>query len=322
MSHKVAWPLPLERVTPFYPGQMGVPGSDARLGIRSSCNGAVFYVDRNNGNASDNSDGTDPLAPLSTVQAGINKCAAFSGDTVAVMANNSWQYGTYLSGRVLPVAEEVVIDTPGIRLVGVAPSGVNGVPWQPTADRTTLITVRALDVLIEGFLFTGGAFISPTAICAYWDGGAIKGDNLVVRNCVFESEVNTGIELRYVWYADIYENVFWFNGGYGIWANPGYDSPSNLQIHDNIFHDCAKAMSLVNVDYSHIFRNQIYNHDAAMGINATDDGINLLNGRDNLICGNWFSCLKARWNDLNSPGTGSAWVDNMMIDGPNTANPT
>lgn len=300
MSEKVLWPIPLERVNPFYPGQMGVPGSDARVGIRSSCEGVVFYVDPNIGE--DGGDGTDPTAPLKTIQKAVDKCAALRGDTIAVMTNNSWQYGTATDGRVLPVAEQVVIDTPGIRLVGLSPSGVNGVPWQPVQNGGQMLTINALDVLVEGFIFTNGLFTQPNAIRATWANGATFGDNLTVRNCVFESGVNIGIELDYVWYANIYQNRFWFNT-YGIWANPAYSGCSNLDIHDNILHECEKAMLLTKVDYSHIYRNDFFNHDARMGINATDDGLCLTNGLSNMVTDNNFSCLLARMNNFCSAGT-------------------
>lgn len=320
MSERVNWPIPLERVTPMFPGQMGVPGSDSRLGLKSSCGGAVFYVDPNHGSASDNSDGTDPSAPLRTIQAAVGKCSAFQGDTIAVMPNNSWQYGLPANGRVLPVAENVVIGTPGVRIVGVSPSGVNGVPWTPASNGGTCLTVLACDVLVEGFIFTGGAYTNPTAITSIWDIGILKGDNLTVRNCVFESTVNIAINLCYVWYAHIYNNRFWFNT-YGIYANPAYAGCSDLDIHDNIFHECDKAMLLTNTDYSHIYRNDIFNHDARMGINATDDGICLTNGLSNMVTDNNFSCLLARMSDLNSSGTIDAWVNNHCMDGLQVAQP-
>jgi hypothetical protein len=298
---------------------MGVPGSDARLGLQTVTQGAVFYVDRYHGDANDSNDGTNPNAPLLTIQGGVNKCAAFHNDTVSISPGNSWQYGAL--PLVNPYAEEVVINTPGIRLVGVHPSSVNGVVWTPAQDRGTCLTINALDVLVEGFIFTGGVYISPTAIVAYWDGGTIKGDNLVVRNCVFESEVNTAIDLRYVWYADIYQNCFWFNP-LGIYANPGFFAPSDLQIHDNLFHECGNALDLVNVEYSFIYRNLIYCQAAALGINAANRGINTMNGTGNLVNDNTFSCLLARYNDFCTAGNMDAWVNNHCIDGPTIANPT
>jgi hypothetical protein len=319
MSEKVNWPIPLEQVRPMYQGQMGVPGSDTRLGLSRTCGNAVFYVDPNHGSASDNSDGTDPNAPLATIQAAHGK--AVQGDTIAVMHNNSWQYGNTANGRILPVAEDVVITTPGLRIVGICPSGVNGVPWQPATDRGTCLTVKALDTLVEGFLFTAGTKTAPTAIRASWIGGVDYGDNLTVRNCVFESGINTAIQLEYVWYANIYQNRFWFNA-YGLYANPLTSRCSNLDIHDNIFHECGKAMLLTRIDYSHIYRNDIFNHDARMGINATDDGICLINGLSNMVTDNTFSCLVARNNDLNTAGATDCWPFNHFLDAQNTANPT
>jgi len=298
---------------------MGVDGSDTREGLRSAVANAVLWVDPNYGNASDESDFTNPDSPAVHIQAAHDK--ATQGDTIAVMHNNSWQYGNTADGRVLPVAETVVITKPGLRIVGVYPAGVNGVPWTPADDRETCLTINALDTLVEGFIFTGGAIVTPDAIKANWLGGITYGDNLTVRNCVFESDINIAIELNYVWYANIYQNRFWFNT-YGIYANPASSSSSNLDIHDNIFHECGKAMLLTKVDYSHIYRNDLYNHDARMGINATDDGITTMNGLANQVTDNNFSCLLARMNDFCTAGATDAWIFNHCLDGNTIANPT
>jgi len=63
--------LALTRLTPFYPGQLGIAGSDAPLGIRTASQGLVWYVDGDGGN--DSNDGTNPEAPLATIQAAITK---------------------------------------------------------------------------------------------------------------------------------------------------------------------------------------------------------------------------------------------------------
>jgi len=63
--------LGLERLKPWYPGQLGIPGSDNPLGIRMEPQGLVYYVDGSSATADDTNDGTDPDRPKETIQAAI-----------------------------------------------------------------------------------------------------------------------------------------------------------------------------------------------------------------------------------------------------------
>ena len=73
----VNWPTPLTRLNPWYPGQMGVPGTDNETGLRLNSTGAIFYVDPNYPGVSDLRDGTNPTNPLQTVEAALTKCEAY-----------------------------------------------------------------------------------------------------------------------------------------------------------------------------------------------------------------------------------------------------
>ena len=64
---------PLMRQTPWYPGQLGVRGSDNSLGLRDQPQAMVWYVDGGHPLADDNNDGTNPDEPLSTIAAAITK---------------------------------------------------------------------------------------------------------------------------------------------------------------------------------------------------------------------------------------------------------
>src|SRR4030042_4317809 len=152
-SSNVLWPVPLQRLTPWYPGQFGVPGTDSDRGLREDSNGKIVWVDPNHVDANDLRDGTNPDSPMRTVAAALTKCRPYAGDVVAVMFNACWTYSNLTLGRALPVIESVIVTTPGVRSVGVAPSSSLGVPWIPAGDNLTCITVRAMDVLVEGVCF-------------------------------------------------------------------------------------------------------------------------------------------------------------------------
>ena len=111
----VRYPIPLARLNPWYPGQMGVPGTDTETGMRYHCTGTVFYVDPNYPGASDARDGTNPTDPMLTVQAALNKCQGYRGDVVVVMCNNNWVYddiGDATIGYNTIISEQVTMDIP------------------------------------------------------------------------------------------------------------------------------------------------------------------------------------------------------------------
>ena len=319
---------PLTRLLPFYPGQWGVRGSDSKLGLRTHTDGVVYYVNPNHPDCNDSADGTNPDQPLVTVAAALTRCLPFRGDVIAVMANNAWQYGTALDGYRLPIEENVIIDVPGVRLVGISPASSTGVVWQPATNAGTCITVHALDVTIEGFLFTEGSKAGANAIAGVWDGMTAWGDNLTIRNCMFDDTIDTAISLDYVWYGNIHHNVFWECDAYGIYVVQPGSGVANLIISDNVFHDVVtSAMSLVECSKSHIYGNSIYNSTALSANVATNMGINTTSGAENQVYDNYFSCVlpaaaNGDWNDLNTSVATDAWINNHCVNGPNVTRPT
>ncbi len=327
MSHLVSWLPPNIRTPIWAPGQMGVPGSDSHEGLRVSVEGNVYYVDPNYPGATTTADGTLPTNPLSTVAAALARCLPYHGDAIAVMGNNAWGntygYGRAADGSLLAISEEVIVTVPGVRIVGICPSGANGVVWTPASNGGTCITVRALDTLIEGFFFDEGAFAGCNAISAVWNGTTAWGDNLTVRNCVFSDTVDTGIQLDFSFYVNIYHCAFWDCDAYGIYNDPAANPAEFCDIHDNIFHDCAlgaiKAQDMAN---SHIYRNSVYNGVAQSGAACTDLGFDFITGNDNQVFENYFSCaLAVVFADFNSASPTDAWIHNMTMTGETITNP-
>lgn len=328
MSSDVLWQLPLIRQPTLFPGQFGVPGTDSDRGLRASCTGEVFYVDPNFPGTSDQRDGTSPTDPLTTVAAALTHCQPYRGDVIAVMANNGWYYGNAADGYTTIIAEEVTVSVPGVRIVGVAPSNSMGPMWTPASNGGTCITVNALDVCIEGFVFTEGDYNGANGILCEWDSPPY-GENMVVRHCTFDDTVAVAIELDYSWYCRIHHNVFWECTSQGILVDLAKGNGAAYgKVHDNVFHDCAVAMQLLGgVDRFHIFRNSIYNSSAQAAAAATNEGINTTGGRENMVFDNWFSCLlpvpaNGDWNDLNTAAATDAWVGNHCMNGLAVTNPT
>ena len=328
MSNNVSWfPPPLIRQKAFYPGQVGVPGSDTTLGLRTDSNGVVFYVDPNHGAASDSNDGTDPENPLLTIAQANTNARSYRNDTIAVMGNSAWQYGPG-TPRGTAIAEEVAITKHGVKLVGVFPSSSVGVPWESQTIGTPCITVNAIDVTIEGFAFVGGA-AGGIAIYAEWDGATLWGENVTVRHCVFDDDIDTGIQLEYSWFCDIHDNLFQECDAYGIHAAVGGSGIAYCKIHHNKFLDCATAAIalLGGCDNNDVYSNVIFNTDAQNGAAATNEGIDTTGGTTNSVYDNTISCLlpvpaNGDYNDLNTAAATDAWANNHLMNGPSVTNPT
>ena len=309
-------PMPLVRQPHVLPGLYGVPGTDERTGLRTHSTGVVFYVDPNYPGASDNRDGTLPTDPLLTVGAALARCQAFRGDTIMVAANDNWPEGAGTSDYLAPIQEAVVVTVPGVRIVGANPSSPVGVPWMPPAAGGPCITVYALDTLIEGFAFAGGN-VGGTAIYALWGGVIPHGDNLVIRHCYFDDEIDIGIQLEFVWAADIHDNVFERCDAYGIYVAHGGSGIDHCLIHDNFFQNVITcALFLDESDDNDIYGNRILGNPGGAGNMIDTHG-----GGNNLVHHNTLSCSKAQYAVTCLDGAADAWIQNYCIDGPTVANP-
>ena len=338
----VKWNLPLNRLNPWYPGQMGVEGGWTETGLRQHCTGAIFYVDPNYPGTSDQRDGTDPNDPLTTVAAALTKVQPQRGDVIAVMANDAWQYAPGGQGAstdyVTAIAEEVTIPmtASGVRIVGISNSAL-GVTWEQTTDNGICITVNAVDVIIEGFAFTAGTFAGGEGISSTWAGGAggtLFGENLTVRNCVFMDDLDIGIHFDYSWYCNIHDNVFWQVDEYGIYSDSGggaptEDSPDYILIHNNVFHNVPSegvgaAIWVPELSGGQIFNNSFYNATAQSAAAATDEGIvtndGTVTGLQNMVWCNTFSCQNTAaaagdYGDLNGGSATDCWTQSFCMNG-------
>jgi hypothetical protein len=298
---------------------MGVPGGWTETGLRQHCTGAIFYVDPNFPGTSDQRDGTDPNAPLTTVAAALALCQAYRGDIVAVMANNDWYYANAADGYTTVIAEEVTMSVPGVRLVGVSPSGSLGPMWTPASNGGTCITVNALDCLIEGFVFTeGNTYTGCDAIYCEWDGATLWGENLTVQNCYFDDTVDTAIALEFSWYCNILNNVFMQCDEYGIYADAAGSGAAFCRIIDNLFSECSTAAIalLAGSDDNEIYSNRIYG--AGAGVN---NFINLTAGSDNTVANNYLACTIAQYDTTCSDATSGGWIFNHCTNGEPVAPP-
>jgi len=290
---------------------MGVPGTDNTTGLRLDSNGAIFYVDPNHADANDNKDGTDPTSPMATVGAALAKCSAYNNDTIIVAPSSFWTYSNTALGRATPISETVTVSVPGVRIIGLMQSSSLGVPWVPTANNDVLITVNAMDVIIEGFNFWDSGYTGVAAIYTDWDGPPY-GENTTVRNCFFY-DLAYGIRMDYSWNNHICDN--WFQGitTAAINSVDTHGDPDYCTIENNQFIDCAAAIDLEDTSWCVIHGNRIYEDPT-----GTANYIDLTGGGNNLVSDNWLGCTLLQYT---GPGgtcddaTSGQWINNHCLDG-------
>ena len=335
----VQWPVPLIRFPTLWPGQMGVPGTDNDRGERAHCTGEVFYVDPNFTGVSDLRDGTSPTDPLESVEAALTKCEPYRGDVIAVMHNGYWTYGDTAADNYLPVQEAVTVDVPGVRIVGIAPSGSLGVPWIPTEDGAACITVTVLDVLIEGFCFwEPEGYTNITGITAAWNSATdLWGENLTIRHCYFYN-LEYGIQLDYTWNSYIEDCRFDGIDTAAIHNPSVYGEPDYTVIRNNVFVGNAADINLPDCSRLLIEGNRFMDVTAAIVVLAGDDNtihnntiqgdptgtnnyINLTGGGNNLVSANMLACTIGQYDVTCSDATSGSWVGNLCTNGTAAAPP-
>jgi hypothetical protein len=270
----------------------------------------IFYVDPNNPQAVDfGNTGRDPTVPLRTVQAAVNLCRDHQGDTIVVGANDAWLYAP--QNRPIDIVESVVIPVTagGIRIIGAAPTPW-GVQWQAAADNQAALTVQAIDVLVEGFVFTEVLFNNTTGIQVEWTGLGATGENATIRHCAF-MRLDYGIALDFSWYNQIHSCYFEqcavaAVANLNVAGNAGYSF-----IHGNQFLRNANALVLGAAAANFIYHNRLTTPNAAAVTATALD----LNGTDNQVSDNYLSCTIAQAANLAPKGAADWWINNHATDG-------
>jgi hypothetical protein len=274
-----------------------------------------FYVIPDHTNASDSNSGENPAYPLATIAQAWANCRAYHGDVIWVTSNDSWQYGAGTEGGIV---ESLVIpaDKPGVAMIGVS-RGSEGVYWQPTGSAGWCIWNKALDVTIDGFCFWGDASSTCKGIYLDWGAPSAFGENTIISNNTFTDECDTGIQMEYTWYVDIFNNRLQQCNEYGIVASVSGSGVQYLRIYDNWFNDCVGPAMLLGACENGLIRsNHIYNTAAQATGTSTGLGLVLVSGSAyNLVIDNNFSCILAEMADFCTGAPTDAWINNHCTDG-------
>lgn len=328
--------IPEMRLPPIFPGQMGVPFSDVPLGIRTLPRSITLYVDHGHPNANDSNDGTNPDAPMDTVQAAVtrlnNNIFGQTYNTIIVrrMGAESVQTGVY---GVAPSS---------VRIIGVGDKkSFMGVYWEGGGDGYCL-DLRAPGWHVEGFRFgpsvgesgirlpmTGAPGVHVDAIpiftsienCWFYGANAAPGDGLygiemfggaytpTIKNCVFEFFARAGAAAIAVtdssfalpYRVHIEKCLFRENVGHidcVIGANRGFNSSEII---------------------NSVFSGRAAQPGASLTNQVTGKAIDLTGGAGNFVCGNYFGGIyRSAGNGDYDAGTNDFWVGNYT--NPATAN--
>jgi hypothetical protein len=206
--------FPLTRLQPWFPGQMGVPGSDVSLGLRTVPQCKVIYVDHNHPDASDAHDGTDPDHPKLTIQGGVDSPWLEPGDMIVV--GPATVASTYVGISQPNYHENVLVSH--ARPAFITLMAVGASPFQVVWDKlaTNPTTTPLLDIRTPGWVVSGFKFHAPAL------GAAIRLRD--VSEDVLDNTQYTIIEGNYFDGA--------WAGKYGIELR---GSPGNVVIRDNWF---------------------------------------------------------------------------------------
>lgn len=301
--------------------------------------GNVFFVDPNHPQASDQHTGLSADAPVRTPARAWAQAQPYNGDAILVMHNSFWTYGDTSVGRATPITGAIVANVPGVRMIGVNPGNPLGVPWVPSANNQTLITVTAMDIVIEGFNFWDFTYTGATAISAGWDSvTGVYGENLTVQNCAI-MDLDYGIKLDYTWYCRILNCRFDSLATAAIHNPSVFGEPDYTTVKDCFFLDNLADVSLADCDYCWIEgnrfvdtasaikitggnRNTILNNSIDADPTGTNNMINLTGGGNNLVGGNYLSCTIAQYDTTCSDAGSGAWGGNHCANGDTTAAPT
>jgi hypothetical protein len=314
--------LPQVRMQPWYPGQMGVSGSDVQRGLRWEPQGIVLFVDENHPGASATADGTDPENPLTTIAGAITN-----------LTNFATAMSTSLEGSVIVVAaestpqESVVIPPTAPKnctLLG-AGSGINAPAWTAATATGTALTIRQEGWAVEGFLFRAGA--GGTSIKLEWvPGSSYVGYRTVIRNNHFDGlwQGQYAIDFYGAPYDVVIEgNWFreWRKGdttGYAIiCTDSSQANPYMCKILNNHFEENENHIGSLGNDKSFnlsTFRGNVF-HDGVL-ITATlmldlrggSQGENIVT--ENVFCGD-YSNTGGYYANAGAPGM---WVGNIAED--------
>lgn len=307
---------PIIKFPEFYGGQMGVPGSDSPLGIRTA-NGIVLYVNDNSTEANDNNDGTNPMYPKATIASAIASPLLTRGSIIQVEAEATIEETIIVPSTVAPY----------VTIAGVT-NGMYAPTWRSATAGSVALTLRQQGWRIHGIHFIGRTHDDNACIRVEWDGtDTINASYTMIDHCVFDGAFGGKYGITH-WGAPynvrIFNNEFleFIHGdgtGAAIW---GVGAPTanalEWQVVGNLFWECENYVCSAANDHGFngsLFANNIF---ALGSMQAATLKLDLRGGSlgKNIVVGNYFGGADyaqpgGYWDGAAGAGT---WVGNFTED--------
>ena len=166
---------------PWYPGQMGVDGSDVPLGMRWGTTAITMWVDPDHADAGDAHDGTDPEHPLETIQQAITTLTAHQ------TALNVSLSGSVIVLGGMAYTETVIIPAAApnyCTIVGAGP-GMHRPTWASGAAAEDCLTVRSEGWTIQNIEFNCPASAAGVLVEEHTV-NVTNAYKTVIRDCMFD----------------------------------------------------------------------------------------------------------------------------------------
>jgi hypothetical protein len=223
---------------------------DIKEATASSMGGKnVYYVDGTNG--SDGNDGKSLASALATIDAAVGKCGF--GDVIYVLpieiAATDTDPGSY--------TENIVVDVPGIAIIGISRGLTQGgQPQVKVGDTTTdpIMTISAPGCLITGLGFNGSGATGGGILLNDDGGSTAAAFGTTVKGCHFKNckgttatDCRTGGAIMWsanggAWQTRIEGNVFYKNVGDVVLKGTSSSVPQDVVICNNKFLGLATSV--------------------------------------------------------------------------------
>jgi len=297
--------LPQIRQSQLYSDQMGVSGSDVARGLRWGSAGIVLYVNNIHPDCADAHDGTNPEAPLETIQEAVDKLVARQalyashGSLSADGSVISVAPGTYTENVIVPDPTE---NGPEGCIISGEGVGFSAPEWDPAAGAITpTLELRSPKWRIENFRLRATDTVSSIRLSHQVGAVADAESELtVIRNCLFDGAYGDGALYGIEFYGSPWtvtiEGCRFFEHMVGATStaiavtSTGFAQPIHCVIRDNMFYDNVNHIQPIGGVGTFQVSFFTGNHFNVAGQQATTMALDLGLGAvgENFVVGNYM----------------------------------
>ena len=322
--------LPLIRLNPWYPGQFGVHGSDVPRGMRWAPRALTMFVDPDSNDNSDAHDGTNPEAPMATIQGAITKLIAHQAAQGTSLAGSTivCAGAAYTESAIVPAPYPTGAATVEyVRLLGASVNS-HQPTWAGAAGGTTpCLTIRAEGGVVDGCEFNCPDTSSGVRLEEVPGAGTlIAAYKTTIRNCVFDGIFSGQYGIEF-WGAPhrvaVLNNWFLEMDSFCIYVTDTTHSlPYQCAIVGNRFSDSQNYIgSLANMRgfQSSLIKDNVFEEGIVL-VPTTYLDLRNAGGQGNVVTGNRFGGVYSQAGGYYSSAAAAdaLWVGNVAEATPGT----